>query len=750
MEANNRNIFVNGPGSFDQPAPQLRAEDGPQNGGQGGLFNRIQNGVLSGAQSGVNGGSPGAVQNISQQSAIRNGAQNGGQNGVRNGINATHAARLQPVRTPGSGGPQLQHTQAHVDRPMTRASGTTRRPNSSPAQNLATNQRLRGEPNTGEFVLSMAWRTLRLKSLRVAQGSTPKHPAQKLQEIMAQTGAYLQSPGDNETKILIWGTPEQVENAKAELTQFESDAESAPRDNHASWYKGFAVDGRAEHRQERLMDEKRFVEALKLADLKYPIEGGLLWSKLLDGNEFCKDNSEALDDLRRQFSCKIEFCQAPGEFSWMKICVTRRKQLVVVISRITNIAKEHIARRDQLVKLNLIRYPSFGVYRQEVKLLERDPTTKSYLPTLHGAPHPDEEAWKQLQSSKHLVNRRKVKATLDRTLKSLAISQRHVRMRVAFGEVGFVQFQKPPNGAQSYQFDEFHRLVTQGRTKVNLNNLPVRQGIENLGDVLNSMDAFTDQEITYGAFFDFAGKAKETNSLIRLECVFGRYGEDTDFEIQEQRWVEVNDMVGRCQMTMIDFERPDYQFTIDAFPLYENRLINREQSVFQTNVSFKPHDEGLKAPPRMRVKFPPTTANLDAISEITTIKWRFKQTDGIFELRRKDVYEYGPGRRAGLLHGSRWHAIYYYPEWDNLMSEFASLKPGETVKWFKTATTFFPEDEGDSGLALPKGFKNFMAEVEDVQDLLAEAISQIARDAHAPETNGAVNGTDEQGAAQSS
>lgn len=581
-----------------------------------------------------------------------------------------------------------------------------------------------------------------MRSLRVERGSAQTHPAQKLQEIMAQTGAYLQAPSEDEIKILIWGTPEQVAKARKELAQFENDIEDAPKGPHAQWFKASALDGRAEHRQEIQANKKLLEDALKKSDLKYPIEGGLLWSKELDIGEFSRDNAEALDDLRRQHYCKIEFRQDENGPPWMKISVEERKHLANIIARTTNIVKEHVARRDQLIKVNLIHYPDFSIYRQQVGLLDQDPQTKSYLPTMHGAPGMDEEEWNQLRSAKHAANRRRVKFTINRALKSLAISQRHVRMRVAFGELGFIQFQKPSNGAQSYQFEDFYNMVTQGRTKLSLNSLPVRQGeIGELSDVLASMDAFRDPSISYGAFFDFSGSSADTNSLVRLECVFGTFGEEYDFEIREQRWIEINEMVGRLQIALFNFERPDYQFTIDAFPLYENKRISKEQAIFQNNVSFRPPPDGIKSSPRMRVKFPPTSKGLRAISDITVMKWRFKNTDGIFELRRKDTYAYAPGKQSGVLQESRWHAMYYYPEWDNLMGQFANVKPGENVKWVKTLATFFPDGEEDNGLALPQGFQNFIAEVEEIQDLLAEAIAQLAKGNHAANTNGTQNGT---------
>jgi len=92
--------------------------------------------------------------------------------------------------------------------------------------------------------------------------------------------------------------------------------------------------------------------------------------------------------------------------------------------------------------------------------------------------------------------------------------------------------------------------------------------------------------------------------------------------------------------------------------------------------------------------------------------------------------------REGSPVDTKWHAVYYYPEWDNLLGEFASIKAGEDVNWIKSVATFFPEG-GDQWTALPQGFKNFITEVEEIQDLLAEAISRVAKGkGKAKEVNG--------------
>jgi len=165
---------------------------------------------------------------------------------------------------------------------------------------------------------------------------------------------------------------------------------------------------------------------------------------------------------------------------------------------------------------------------------------------------------------------------------------------------------------------------------------------------------------------------------------------------------------------------------MDAFPLYSEKSIKSHMLAFQGKISFERPPDGIKAIPRRRVKYPYGAAGLRAVSELTVLRWRFKSTDGFFELRRKDVYDERAGTRSPGPAETRWHALYYYPEWDNLMGEFANIKPGEDISWAKSVATFFPESGDSDGRALPQGFKKFLAEVEEIQDLLAEAIGKLA------------------------
>ncbi|EXJ55535.1 hypothetical protein A1O7_08463 [Cladophialophora yegresii CBS 114405] len=580
-------------------------------------------------------------------------------------------------------------------------------------------------PNGEYKLLSPTWKTLVTMALRIDRAAQPQ-PKQVLRLIMRETETFIREPVIHDQAIFIWGKVEQVTEAKDQLAKWEQDVrDSATAARTAAWHKEKAHDGRAEHREERENREKYLKNLRQEAEIKYPVEVVLLWPRELDIGEFESTNTEAIDQFRSQFSCRISFPGSNIEHTSVEHITIAAESPVDAASlkeRMINLIKETISRRDQLSTANMVHIPDFDIYRDRVGLLDLDPKSGSYLPTLHGKPAADKGQLSKDRRQVQVNNHKKIKKTIDTAIKRLRVSQQHTRMRFVFGELGFVFFQKPAAGAETYSFEDFYTMVTKERIKLTLNGLPIRQGeVTDLPDVLEQMDAFSDPTEYYAAFFDFPGTT--SSSTLRLETVFTPMGAD-ETENREKRWVEISDAVSKLQASHLNFDRPDYQVTIDAFPLGIDQLRKAQIQAFQANITMERPPDGIKSTPRRRVKHP-QERGLQFVSELTLLKYRFKNTDGVFELRRKDTYDLRPGKENNSPFETRWHALYYYPEWDNLMGEFANIRPGEDVKWAKSVATFFPES-GDQWTALPMGFKNFMNEVEEIQNLLSEAISRLA------------------------
>ena len=548
---------------------------------------------------------------------------------------------------------------------------------------------------------------------------------------MSRTQTYIKEPEDDAQVLFIWGEEDQVADAKGALAEWEQNVKDSFSNSKPDlWHKGRALDGRRVHREDLQTQEKLLKELIQQAEIDYPVEAALLWPKDLDIDDFESANAGVVNQLRSSFACHISF--VPSGIPHIMIAAQSQADASSLMTRMTNLIKETISQRDRLVTVNMVHIAESSIHRDRVGLLDRDPKTHTYLPTMHGNPSTDEEKLNEQRRQVQVSNRKKIKKTIDTAIKKLRISQQHCRMRFVFGELGFELFQKPSGGAETYTFDDFYAMVTKGRTKLTLNGLPVRQGeVTDLPEILDSMEAFSDPTEYYAAFFDFPGATH--NTTLRLETVFLPLGED-ETENGEKRWLELSDIVSRLQVSHLNFDRPDYQITLDAFPLGNDKLPRAQMVAFQANVTMDRPPNGIKSAPRRRVHHP-VERGLQRVSELTMLKWRFKNTDGVLELRRKDTYDLRPGRDTSGPIESRWHALYYYPEWDNLMGDFASIKPGEDVKWVKSVATFFPEG-GDQWTALPLGFKTFINEVEEIHDLLAEAIRRVAKGKGKAKENG--------------
>lgn len=616
-------------------------------------------------------------------------------------------------------GPGREH-QDRLSSPRTFGFYTGRPPNRSFKSSAQLQFEAGNEPN-GNFDLDDSWSKIR--SMALTHTSVP-HPHQLIMNIMNKHDTYIREPADDDERLCIWGNTKQVEGTKAELSDWVQSVRIVFANSRLSshgWTRMNALDGRTEHRLDRQNKQKALNRHLRDASLPYPFQAALLWPRDMDIDDFQEANEDALEDLRDTYICHIAFQNTGLQHVIIEAYV--EKEMLKLMSRILNLIKETMSKREQVSTVSMLHLPDFEIYRDRVGLQDKDPHSDTYLPTLHGNLAPSETEYGVQRLNSHSSNRLKIKNILDTSLKRLRMSQQLVRMRAVFGELGFTLFQKPEGGAETYSFEEFKNMVTKGRTKLSLNNLPVRQGdIRDLPDVLDSMEAFSGRTETYGAFFDFAGKGYTT---LRLAASFipNAMGE---VDTLEQQWLEIGEKVSMLQVSLLCFDRPDLQITLDAFPLYSNADSKPEMEKFRLNLSYVPPANGIKDNPHRCVRYPQAFNQVRKVHELTMVRWRFRQTDGVFELRRKDVYDDSKKHQCSSPIETRWHALYYYPEWDNLMGHFSTIKPGEDITWKKSVATFFPESDR-SGRALPKGFKNFMTEVEEIQGLLGEAISTLAK-----------------------
>jgi hypothetical protein len=330
---------------------------------------------------------------------------------------------------------------------------------------------------------------------------------------------------------------------------------------------------------------------------------------------------------------------------------------------------------------------------------------------------PEDESWERLLRGRNKSNCKDVGKALEKCLKSLRLSEKHVRMRVNLGQLAFKQYQLPSNGSGQYRFDDLCTMVGNDRTILQLQGLLTGPDTDAIVDRCASHPMFINPTETYSAQIDFTEPNKPTT--LRLEKAFSVSAKDV-FD-DGHRWLEFpsGSEGSLLEVNMLDFENLDWQMTINSASFPEN-VRSKQLDWFQTYVRFEPAPgDELKGKPKRRVFYRPGGPNPILVTELTTITYDVRDTDAKFELTRKDEYaqtQYGTQTGPPI---SRLFASYFYPNWDNLLGAYASLQPGEQVEWQPSLSTFFPDTTSEGK---PKGLKKFIEEVKQIQRVLGGKI----------------------------
>ena len=607
-------------------------------------------------------------------------------------------------------------------------------------QSLPTNSAIAayrgGEAPTDKHFFQVTWATL-LSNLHTEGLPESREARNRLDQICNQTETYIPTPQLDSVEAKIFGNAEHVITAKQQLDLFEKDIRAHRRRKHEeNWIKQNALDGRKDHREKR---QNKTNESLKWYEqqnrsIDHDFEDYIFWPSHLDLEQFAAEyETSVFLDMRREYDCHITFNTSLG---LVRISAPSEKRLMMVHGRVVNLVKELVARLNQGMKLNLIRLPSSEIFRSKVALDQprtdasrpnapREPS----LPSIFGEalPKSEEQQWEVLRRQADRENRRLINLCLNHCLTTMQIAKQHVRMRLTFGELGFTRHRKPPNENSAYEFDEFVDMLRNEKTLMKSQGLRSTGGdMSLLPDALDQMqEVFCDPVESYTVHFDF--QKDPTKSTLRLECEF-QINHNNETERTASRWLLFDQTRGDhlLEMNMLEFEKPDWTLSMGAVPLYEISSREGRLETFAHTLDFRVDKRHSQKPQRGAI-YPPGNDELVRLTEITCRRYRFKNTDGILELRRKEFYDVGMKTAAATPISVTWNATYYYQEWDHLLGQLASLEPGEQVRWELSLPTFFPDSPGSER---PDGFRRFMREVEEIQGHLGEAISGLAKEAH--------------------
>lgn len=589
----------------------------------------------------------------------------------------------------------------------------------SPQTNRATKNKPSGPPMRG-YVISVTWSTL-LTNINTDDMLPARLARMRLDEIAASTETYIETPNLNTTEIWIWGSTDQAAAAYDLLRIWESEVRETGRRPHRDhWVKQHALDGRVEERKERQATQKIVRTQWKAFEesLDHSTELCLLWPGAIGLEDFQQEHVQTIQNLEEAYDCRI-LCNRIN--SMIQVFAHDQIKVHEVQNRIINIGREMIAKRNEVIRANFLRHPKPSTYRCGVQLT-KDDRSENFLPSLCGASLAQAEIdrYQTFVKSANHSTRVKIRRHIEKGLTGhLQLSSKHVRMRVTFLDLAFLQYKRPSEDKPHHDFPEYVDMIADERTTIKAQGLRSNgKDLSRLGEGLTKH--LRQPETAYAVHFDFGMGAMQKGATLRFECDLRPSFMEGEVEKTAERWLEHRSEVedDLLLINVLDFERPGFQIAIRTVPFPDNRAIQGEMDLFKRGVEFTPPPEGIKAPPKRRAKFPPGRQMLKQVSEMTILKYNFKD-QGVFELRRRDSYLMNSDSKDIT---TDWSACYYYHDWDNLMGKFGDLMPGQDVDFNRSVATFFPVENHEK---VEAGLKRFTNEIEELQTLLGVCINEL-------------------------
>lgn len=603
------------------------------------------------------------------------------------------------------------------------------------AVNLEAFKRFKANPDKPDSVYQLAY------CFKDLAKSLPKRPPlsdievakDSLAEICVSNDAFIKVPQLDESTLEIWGTPGQVEKARTELGLWETyyKGPGKPKAAAARFPRVNAYCGRAVERSARKQLQQHEQEAYQYYadDSMLPFEAHLVWPEGYDLESFIQSyDSDVLDFLRRRYRCRIVHEQA--DLRETVVTANSQTNMLQVHHRLLGLMKEMVTKKKRGLRVTQCRLPDAQNFRDQIALKPirlREFTLQ--IPELCGQPLPpaEIEQWTELNSRAERQYRKATKIALRSCIESLYVSQKHVRMRVSFGTIALRKYKQPTNRSDTYIIDDdFIAMTTEPQLVVEQCPLVVGGGFD-LVNRVQSMQEFKEPQICWTVHFDFEG---EQGGRLRLEREFAEnYVDPDEPSVAATRWLTFSpnttmDVENLLELSHMVLGEVGYQVHIAALRIFNNQKIRQELRDFERKIKFKPSQEGQRFLPEKHASFV-KHPGLIGVTEITIAKYKFKDTRGTFEIRRKDYFDRSGGFGATPT-WTEWHAVYYYAEWDSLMGNMANIESGENVEWHRDLSTFFPKvTDDDYPKLLPSGYKKFMKEVEEIRTLLTRAAEGI-------------------------
>ncbi|KAI2728605.1 hypothetical protein DTO027I6_6097 [Penicillium roqueforti] len=545
------------------------------------------------------------------------------------------------------------------------------------------------------------------------------------QRIIEETDAYMRMSAGNAKLVHIWGRQKQVleaQNLLQDMVNRLMQQRTSP--TVARWTKVHAHSNRkVAHARSQESHEERLSDMRKPPRITTDYTLAFLWPS--DGpslNHLITARRELLDSIRLRYDVNIYI--KPGIPDYLFMSGNNERDMSIIASRFRELWERVMVQHETEIKLFLVAAPRAELMRTHVILQK---SGRLSVPVICGPElAPDVTAtWKTTADEIKLNNKNIVTTRLRKALHVIPQFRGFLQMRAKFGSFALQQWREPNDGT-SYEFSEFREMLTHMNTEGRL-----------LPGIRLQQDEIFDR-IMESTFLKPWGKAKiksllslmpkysanfeyqvNKDSVIRVEAKFSLPLGSQEFEVNGVRCFkskQIGAPVDRqmpMQISMIDFERSDWQLEVKALELCPEKEISPELDKFMRSIAFQwnPSAKSIGSVPQRKARFS-YGAPVKRFVEKATIQLQVKDSPHVFELARFDEYTYGVGHWS-MTPKVSWGASLFNPSWDDILGEQADVKALDISKEGCLSVFFPPPGDEQEQTEKPKTDDELRKEAEN-------------------------------------
>ncbi|CAI7588669.1 unnamed protein product [Penicillium glandicola] len=565
------------------------------------------------------------------------------------------------------------------------------------------------------------------------------------QRVIEDTGAYVRMSVGNAKLVHIWGRQKEVLAAQHMLQDMLNRLMQQRNLPKASrWTKIHAHSNtKAAHARSRESHEARLSDMRKPPRIAADYTLAFLWPS--DGpslDYFITARRELLDFIRLRYDVNIYV--RPGIPDCIFMSGNNERNMCIIASRFRELWERLMVQQETEIKLFLVAAPRVELMRTHVILQKSGGLSRPVLcgPELV----PDVAAtWKTTTEDIKVNNRHVVTTRLRKALHVIPQFQGFLQMRAKFGLFALQQWRRPKDGT-SHEFSEFREMLTHMNTEGRLLPGILLQQDEIFERIMSStflkpwgkvkIKALPNLMPRYSASFEYQ---MNNDSVIRVEAKFSLPLGSQEFEVNGIRCFksrQIGAPVDRqmpMQISMIDFERSDWQFEVKALELCPEKEVSPELDKFMRSIAFQwnPNAKSIRSAPKRKARFS-YGAQVKRFVEKAAIQLQVKGSPHVFELARFDEYTYAAGHWS-MTPKVSWGASLFNPSWDDILGEQAEGNAHDISK-NGCLSAFFPSPEDDERTGKQKTDDELLkeAELRKMEEekqlgLFMSTVQQIAR-----------------------